>query len=128
MTKPSRSASKGRLAFSGASFRVERAFMAQKPSTASGVITASVPPASMASAVPSPMMRADSPMAWVPVAQAVTTERFGPLAPNRMETWPEASSMIMPGMKKGDMRRGPRSSSSLVLTLQERQAADAGST
>ena len=34
--------------------------------------------------------------------------------------------MIMPGMKKGDMRRGPRQQL-LVLTLQERQAADAGS-
>jgi len=50
MTKPSRSASNGRLAFSGASLRVDSGFIAQKPPTASGVTPASVPPAIMASA------------------------------------------------------------------------------
>ncbi len=50
MTKPSRSASNGRLAFSGSSLRCDSAFIAQKPPTASGVITASVPPAIIASA------------------------------------------------------------------------------
>ena len=43
MTKPSRSLSKGRLAFSGSSFRVESAFMDVNPATARGVMTASVP-------------------------------------------------------------------------------------
>jgi len=50
MTKPSRPASNGRDARSGSSLRVESAFIAQKPPTASGTIVASVPPAIIASA------------------------------------------------------------------------------
>jgi hypothetical protein len=45
ITKPSRVASKGRLAVSGSSFRVDMAFMAPKPATVSGVMVASEPPA-----------------------------------------------------------------------------------
>ena len=40
MTKPSRSLSHGREAFSGSSLRVDNAFIAQKPPTEVGVITA----------------------------------------------------------------------------------------
>jgi hypothetical protein len=50
MTKPSRSLSKGRDAWVGASFRVDIARMALKPPTPSIEIVASVPPAIMASA------------------------------------------------------------------------------
>ena len=46
-------------------------------------------------------------MAWAPVEQAVTTALFGPLRPWAIETWPEARLMIRPGMKNGEIRRGP---------------------
>ena len=38
------------------------------------------------------IIREASPTAWAPVAQAVTTEWFGPLKPCRIETCPEAAS------------------------------------
>ena len=44
------------------------------------------------------------------VVQAVAVAEFGPLAPVRMETWPEARLMMVAGMKNGEMRRGPCSS------------------
>jgi len=44
ITKPSRSLSKGRDASSGASFRLESAFIALKPATPNGQMTASAPP------------------------------------------------------------------------------------
>ena len=40
-------------------------------------------------------------MEWVPVAQADTDDRFGPLAPYLMEIWPGARLMISMGMKNG---------------------------
>ena len=55
--------------------------MAQNPATPSGVIGASVPPANMISASPRAMMRAESPTACDPLAQAVTEAEFGPFAP-----------------------------------------------
>ena len=54
-TKPSRSLSKGRLAFSGASFRSDMARAAQKPPMPSGVMVASQPPATITSAMPRSM-------------------------------------------------------------------------
>ena len=48
-------------------------------------------------------------MAWAPVEQAVTTAWFGPLNPNRIETWPEIRFISAPGIKNGDTRFGPRS-------------------
>ena len=47
-----------------------------------------------------------------PVVQAVTTARFGPLKPNRMDTWPATMLMMEAGTKNGVMRRGPRAASS----------------
>jgi hypothetical protein len=41
------------------------------------------------------------------VAQAVTTEEFGPLAPRRIEITPEAMLTMSMGMKKGETRSGP---------------------
>ena len=49
MTKPARRASKGREAFKG-SCSSDSAMQVVKPATARGVIVASVPPATMASA------------------------------------------------------------------------------
>ncbi|GJE45494.1 hypothetical protein AEGHOMDF_4690 [Methylobacterium soli] len=51
--------------------------------------------------------RAASPIACAPVEQAVTTAWFGPFSPCAIETWPEARLMMRPGMKKGEIRRGP---------------------
>ena len=68
---------------------------------------ASEPPAIITSASPRSMIRMASPMAWFPVAQAVTTDEFGPLAPNRMAMTPEAMLMMIMGMKKGETRSGP---------------------
>ncbi len=48
-------------------------------------------------------------MACAPVEQAVTTEWFGPLNPNRICTWPEIRLINAPGIKNGDTRRTPRS-------------------
>ena len=71
ITKPSRSLSNGREALVGSSFRVVSARMALNPPTQSGVMTPSVPPAIITSASPRAIASKDSPMAWVPVAQAV---------------------------------------------------------
>ena len=50
-----------------------------------------------------------SPMAWPPVAQALTTAMFGPRMPYWMATWPDAESGSMCGNMNGETRRGPRS-------------------
>ncbi len=63
----------------------------------------------MASASPYWISRAASPIAWVPVAQAVTVAMLGPLAPVMMEKWPDTMLMIEAGMKKGEILRGPPS-------------------
>ena len=41
------------------------------------------------------------------VVQAVAVAEFGPLAPLRIETYPEARFTMVAGMKKGEIRRGP---------------------
>ncbi len=48
-----------------------------------------------------------SPMQCVEVVQAVTIARFGPLVPSRIERLPAIMLMMVPGMKNGEMRRGP---------------------
>src|SRR5262245_169993 len=106
-TKPSRPASNGREAFWGSSLRVDMAFIEQNPAMVSGTMMASAPPAIITSASPRSMRRMASPSAWLPVAQAVTTAEFGPLAPNRIEISPEAMFTISIGMKNGDTRSGP---------------------
>ncbi len=106
-TKPSRSRSKGREARSGSALRVESAFMALKPAMQEGEMTASVPPVIMASARPSWMILKESPTACAPAAQAVANDRFGPLAPKRIEIIPGAMLPIIMGMKKGLTLRGP---------------------
>ena len=116
-TKPSRSRSQGRDAVAGSSLRVESARIAAKPPTASGVTTASEPPAIITSASPRRMMFAASPIACADVAQAVATAEFGPLAPVRIEIEARADMLTMrPGMKNGLMRRGPFSRTVLCIS------------
>ena len=52
-----------------------------------------------------------SPMALEPEAQAVTIGMAGPLQPKRMAIMLEAMLAIIIGIKNGETRRGPRSSS-----------------
>ena len=47
---------------------------------------ASEPPATIRSASPRWMILNASPIAWLPVAQAVTTEEFGPFSLYRIES------------------------------------------
>ena len=54
------------------SFMIESAFMAAKPLTVMGMMGASTPPASMTSACPRRIRCAHSPIAWLPVAHALT--------------------------------------------------------
>ena len=79
MTKPSRSRSNGREAFSGESLKlVESALQAEKPAMPIRLIVASQPPATMTSASPSAIRRDASPIAWVPDEHAVTQAWLGP--------------------------------------------------
>ena len=52
-----------------------------KPAMPSLQIAASAPPEIITSASPYMISREASPIAWAPVAQAVTTAWFGPLKP-----------------------------------------------
>ena len=94
---------------SGSSLRVDSARIAANPPTASGVITASLPPANMMSASSCRMIFKASPIACAPVAQAVAGAGARPLAPKRIETCPAARLTMRPGMKNGEIRLGPRS-------------------
>src|ERR1035437_7562332 len=123
-TKPSRSLSNGRQAWVGSSLRVERAFMAAKPATPSGVMEASVPPAIIASASPRSMMRKASPMECAEEVQAVAVASLGPRAPNRIETWPAARLMMEPGRKeRGTLARAAGEQVG-VFALDDVEAAD----
>jgi hypothetical protein len=87
--------------------RVERALIAANPPMPMGVTAASVPPQIIASASPRWIMRNESPIEWALVVHAVAVAEFGPLAPLLIDTYPDARLMIVAGMKKGEMRRGP---------------------
>src|SRR3989304_9938700 len=78
ITKPSRPASKGRLACAGSSLRVDRARAWLKPAMANSHTGASPPPAPITSAAPRLMISAASPMALAEAAHAVTAQVFGP--------------------------------------------------
>src|SRR5882757_710637 len=106
-TKPSRSASHGRLASAGESLRVERAFAWPKPPRPLGVVAISPPPAIIMSASPYWIVRIPSPMAWVDVVHAVTTPRFGPFRPYLIDRCPPIMLTIEAGMKNGEIFRGP---------------------
>src|SRR5210317_2480473 len=106
MIKPSLSLSNGLHAFSGFSFCLDRAFMALKPPTANGQIVDSLPPVMATSQSPRLIERKASPTAWVPAAQAVVTERLGPLAPFMMEICPALRLEMTMGIKNGVILRG----------------------
>src|SRR6185436_9633249 len=86
----------------------------------SSSMIASEPPATMRSASPRWMIRKASPIAWLPVAQAVTTDEFGPLSLYRMESCPEAMLTISDGTKNGETRLGPFSRRTLCHSRMER--------
>jgi hypothetical protein len=46
-------------------------------------------------------------MQCVEVVQAVTIAKLGPLAPISIDSSPAIMLMMLPGMKNGEMRRGP---------------------
>ena len=109
--------------------RVESARIEAKPATDIGVIADSAPPQIIASASPRSIRRKLSPMACAPAEKAVAVARahqrdglarvdhavavaeFGPFAPWRIETLPEARLTIDCGIKNGETRSGPDSSS-----------------
>src|SRR5699024_6759808 len=80
-TNPSRSASKGRLACSGASLWVDSARMALSPLNIAGVIEASVPPTMTTSASSASSSRRASKSAYAPLAQARALAFTGPWMP-----------------------------------------------
>ena len=81
MTNPSRSLSKGRLAPSGSSLRVDNAFIALNPPSPRGVVAASVPPATTASCLPSRIRWNASPSALLPEAHAEVGVQLTPFRP-----------------------------------------------
>ena len=91
----------------GSSFLVLRAVSAWKPATPSGVMVDSVPPQTQASITPCLIFLKASPMAWVPEAQAETTQWEGPLRPNLMATLPAAILTMTLGIIKGETFSGP---------------------
>ena len=109
ITKPSRSASNGRDARAGSSLRVLSAPMRANAEIVSGVTPASVPPATTASAVPSRMRRAPSPIACVPAAHAVAMHMLGPVQPKLIEIAPAVAFGIIIVTKNGLTRLAPRS-------------------
>ena len=52
-------------------------------------------------------------MQCVAVVQAVTMARFGPFRPYLIDRFPEIMLMMVPGMKNGEILRGPPASNSL---------------
>ena len=95
MTKPSLSRSNGRDARSGSSLRFVIARQAQNPAIPIGLIGASAPPASMATASPRLMISNASPIALAPVEHAETIQWLGPRRSLRIDTMPLAMSAIM---------------------------------
>ena len=100
--------------------------MRQKAARATGVITHSVPPATTTSHEPSRTSRAASPMALAPAAQAVATQKFGPVRPHSMPTRP---AVAFGHHHRHEQRADPRRAPLAVqrdLLLERAQAADAG--
>jgi hypothetical protein len=85
--------------------RVESAFICANAPTASGVTTASAPPAIITSASPRWMARAASPSEWPLVAQAEATLMLDPRKSNSMATWPARMLGAVCKMKNGEIFR-----------------------
>ncbi len=77
----------------------------------SGVIMASLPPATTMSQRSSRSRSRAVPMAVAPEAQAVATTRLGPLAPNSMAVWPASMLGSCIGSSSGETRAGDSSTS-----------------
>jgi hypothetical protein len=73
------------------------------------VIPASVPPQIIASARPSRIASAPSPIAMFEAAQAVHWEESGPRVPSSIETQPAPMFGMIAGIENGLTRSGPRS-------------------
>src|SRR5688500_9447589 len=106
-TKPSRPASNGREAFSGSSFRFERAPMLASAAKATGRIADSVPPAMTTSTSPCSIMRCASMKACTPEAQAATLVITGPRILFWMLIWAAAMEGESTGTMKGLTRLPP---------------------
>ena len=86
-----------------------------KPATASSVIAASEPPATITSASPYSIILAASPIECVPVVHAVTMATFGPFNPYIIDKLPEIILIIVPGIKKGETFLCPPSSKTSLV-------------
>jgi hypothetical protein len=86
---------------------VDKARQALKPASASRFTADSAPPATITLASPKAISRPASPIACAPVEHAVTTAWLGPLRRWAIETCPLRRLMSRPGMKNGEIRRGP---------------------
>ncbi|MMZ69347.1 hypothetical protein D1872_321700 [compost metagenome] len=73
-----------------------------------GCTAASVPPAIITSASPLRIRRNASPIAVLPIEQAVTGDKVGPIAPYRMLICAAAILEIIIGTRLGLTRPGPR--------------------
>ena len=121
MTKPSRRASNGRETPSR-----DSAPMRSNAAMHSGVIAASVPPATTTSASPRSIIRLASPIAWLPVAHADETLKPGPWAPSSIAIMPAAALGIIIGTNSGDTARIAAVDERAALVLERLQPADAG--
>jgi hypothetical protein len=105
ITKPSRSASNGRLAAAGSSFRRESARMAAKPAIPAGVIAAAAPPQNITSARPSRIASRPSPIAIWELHRRCTGSRAGRAFQARSRPNPRPSSARSSGSQNGLTRR-----------------------
>lgn len=101
ITKPSRSAAKGRDAAPGSPVRAESAPIRWKPEVITGVTAASAPPATAMSHRPARSRWRAVASALAPDAHAVSVAREGPWAPRSNSTSPAAMLGISMGTSAG---------------------------
>ena len=92
---------------------VDKALAELNPAIPIGQIAASLPPARTISASPLLIMCNPCPIESAAEAHAETVEKFGPLVPSIIETWPEAMSESIIGTRKGLILEGPFSDKTL---------------
>ena len=80
----------------------------------------------IAFASPRLMISDASPMAFAPVAQAETVEKFGPRAPRCSDTYPQAMSATICVITKGLRPFGPLVVNDMEAVFQNVQSARAG--
>ena len=76
--------------------------------------------------MPSRIIRKPSPTAWAPEAHAVTVQRFGPVRPKRIATWPAEAFAMSAGTMNGLTRPGSLLQQDGVLLEKRLDAADPG--